>query len=159
MCSGALGGSEAGLRILDAELPGFDEPRRRHLEPVARLDIAREVTGKVTAMEDVSDGLATEVQNICAASGVGAIIRANDIPVIEPVREAARALAADPIDWALFGGEDYELIYATAPHLARTLPGYAFGLVTRGRSIRLVRDGREEQLTRSGWDPFSSETR
>ena len=155
MVSGGLGGAEAGRQVLLAGLTEFPDVVRRHLEPSARLDFAREVAGRVTAMEDVSDGLASEVRNICEASGVGATLRARDIPVDERVRETARALGTDPLDWALFGGEDYELVYTAPPALARSLPGVACGLVTRGRGLRLASAAGDAPLTRSGWDPFA----
>ena len=90
---------------------------RAHLEPVPRLREAAELTatGLVTAMIDISDGLASEANHIARESGVGMVIYAEAIPVASATREVARLLGADPLAWALAGGEDYELLLTCAP--------------------------------------------
>ena len=93
--------------------PWVQEVVRAHLEPVPRVPeggvLAR--SGAVTAMMDVSDGLASEVNHIAEESGVGALVYAADIPISEATLAVARALGRDPLGWALFGGEDYELVF------------------------------------------------
>jgi len=150
--SGSLGGSAAGLKLLLEGVEGFEEVKRKHLEPVARLDISRSVRGRAHAMEDVSDGLASEVRNICIASGCGAVVSGDKVPIDPEVRRAAEVLRRDPLDWALFGGEDFELVY-TAPEGAR-MPGYEVGVVTEGEGVYIERGERRELLTRWGYDHF-----
>jgi thiamine-monophosphate kinase len=63
---------------------------------------------------DVSDGLAADLGHVCDSSRVGVRIDAGTIPVSDAAAGVARAAGLDPFDWALAGGEDYELIF-TAP--------------------------------------------
>jgi thiamine-monophosphate kinase len=61
-------------------------------------------------MMDCSDGLATDLEHICRESGVGARVRLDHVPVAPAVLAAARALGTNALDWAVGGGEDYELL-------------------------------------------------
>lgn len=153
--SGPLGGSHAGLRLFLCGIDGFEDVKRQHTEPVSRLDVSREVAGYVTAMEDVSDGLASEVRNICRASGRGAVINADDVPIAPRVREAAKAVCGDPLDYALYGGEDFELVYTVSPDQADRAPGICVGAVNDTGTITIRQGGHETPLERSGFDHFA----
>jgi thiamine-monophosphate kinase len=112
--TGTLGKSEAGLRLLlagkrEGYLAGYREPRCR-LQKEGRA-IARHAH----AMIDVSDGLGSEVVHICEESGTGALIDAGKIPLSRDTIEAARSVGGDPYEYALYGGEDFELVF--------TIPG------------------------------------
>ena len=150
--SGPLGGSAAGLALLKAKVEGFEGVKRKHLEPTARIELSRSLRGRVHAMEDVSDGLASEVRNICLASGCGAVIFADRVPVDPEVREVGEILDSDPLDWALFGGEDFELVY-TVPE-GVDVPGYEVGRMTEGEGIYLEGNGGRRLLTEWGYDHF-----
>ncbi len=111
LVSGPLGGSKAGLELLKM---GYREPKgpiEKHLDPGCRMDIARDVAVFASAMIDVSDGLASEVRHICEESGVGAIIERERIPLDRETIKAGKILEMDPYDFALHGGEDYELVF------------------------------------------------
>ncbi|HET6385621.1 MAG TPA: thiamine-phosphate kinase [Armatimonadota bacterium] len=115
--TGSLGNSAAGLALLQA---GRKEPSvliDAQLRPTPRLWEGRALSGSatVTAMMDLSDGLAGDLKHICAASGVGAMVEAQRIPIIEETRRAAKELGQDPLEWALRGGEDYELLACVRP--------------------------------------------
>ena len=125
--TGSLGVSAAGLHALEI---GLDRARdaglaaarlgeitRAHLRPRARVAEGRwlgQAPG-VHAMMDCSDGLATDLGHICRESGVGARVRLERVPVGAATREAARALGADAREWAVSGGEDYELLLTCDP--------------------------------------------
>jgi thiamine-monophosphate kinase len=119
--TGELGGAAAGLLLSDLDVPGLAdatavELRRRQLEPVPRLDAGRALAAAgATAMIDVSDGLGADAGHLAAASGVGLRIDAEALPVAEGVAELAAALDRDPLQLAVSGGEDYELLAAVAP--------------------------------------------
>ncbi|HUU46935.1 MAG TPA: thiamine-phosphate kinase [Acidobacteriota bacterium] len=153
--SGELGGSQAGLRLFLCGIDGFDDVKRKHTEPSARLDISREVAGYVTAMEDVSDGLASEVRNICRASGCGAVINADQVPIAPRVREAAKAVSGDALEYALFGGEDFELVYTVPPEFTGRAPGSCVGEVNDTKVITIRQGGEELTLEGSGYDHFA----
>ena len=71
-------------------------------------------------MMGVSDGLTMDLSRLCRESEVGAEIRLSDVPVAAGLDELAGVLTVDPLDLALSGGEDYELL-ATVPPEAVTL--------------------------------------
>ena len=131
--TGSLGASAAGLHALelgldrarDAGVAGASlaEITRAHLRPHARVTEGRwlgQASG-VRAMMDCSDGLATDLAHICRESGVGARVRLERIPVAAAAGEAARALGRDPREWAVSGGEDYELLLTCDPATADAL--------------------------------------
>ena len=136
--TGSLGASAAGLHALESgsTAPGMPawpargsaEITRAHLRPRARVAEGRwlgQASG-VHAMMDCSDGLATDLAHICRESGVGARVRLERIPVAAAAREAARALGRDAREWAVSGGEDYELLLTCDPAAAdRLIAGLA----------------------------------
>jgi thiamine-monophosphate kinase len=120
--TGSLGASAAGLYALEVGpvraratglAPGpLADIVAAHLRPRARVVEGRwlgEAPG-VHAMMDCSDGLATDLEHICRESGVGARVRLDDVPVAPAALAAARALGTNARDWAVGGGEDYELL-------------------------------------------------
>jgi thiamine-monophosphate kinase len=119
--TGELGGAAAGLLAAGAGLSGIPEETlaglvRRQLEPTPRLAAGRALAAAgATAMIDVSDGLGADAGHLAAASGVGLLIDASALPVAEGVAEVAAALGRDPLQLAVSGGEDSELLAAVPP--------------------------------------------
>ena len=113
--TGALGGSAAGLAVLEglasalpAELAG--QLRGRHARPQPRLAEGRALAlAGASAMIDISDGLATDARHIAEASGVDIWLHPAGLPLAPGVSEVAALLGEDPVRMALSGGEDYEL--------------------------------------------------
>lgn len=136
--TGSLGAAAAGLHALeigldrarDAGVAGerLAEITRAHLRPRARVAEGRwlgQAPG-VHAMMDCSDGLATDLGHIGRESGVGARVWLDRVPVAEAAREAARALGHAVREWAVGGGEDYELVLTCDPDAAdRLISGLA----------------------------------
>jgi thiamine-monophosphate kinase len=163
--SGRLGEAELGLRLLRSRSRSDkkDPSLRKHRYPEPRLALGRYLSNRriATAMMDLSDGLSSDLPRLCAASGVGARIAAAKIPTVD-VAARRGAKSFDPLDLALNGGDDYELLFTVSPSKARRLPRAfrgialtAIGEITRDRSLKLVRgDSREEALQARGWDPF-----
>jgi thiamine-monophosphate kinase len=100
-------GWEAAERALTAS-----EVRHFFRVPEPRLAAGRAVAsqGLVTAMMDISDGLAADLHHLVSASGVGAVVYADRLPVAIQAREAGERSGGDALDFALYGGEDYELL-------------------------------------------------
>jgi len=113
--TGDLGGSEAGLAILKHGLPV--EGTEKHLMPTPRVREGRLLakSGHVTSMIDISDGLASEVHHICEASGTGARLYVRNIPISDNVHRVAEHIGKKSHDFALYGGEDYELLFTCQP--------------------------------------------
>ena len=108
--TGNLGASAAGLQLLKAKMKGSSI--NYHLNPKSKLNAARLLAKYgINAMEDISDGLAAEVRNICNESKVGAVIYKEKIPINKDAIIDSKKLNRDPYDLALYGGEDFELIF------------------------------------------------
>ena len=168
--TGDLGGSETGLTILKdgLQLEGIE----KYLMPVPRVREGRLLaeSGYVTAMIDISDGLASEVHHICEASGTGAKLRMNSIPLSDNVRRVAEYAGKGPYDLALYGGEDYELLFTCRPdkvsYLAENMlkvcgtPLNTVGqIVERSHSITIEdASGKITPLKPRGYDHFAPST-
>ena len=113
--TGTLGRSAAGLRLLQqgtirSRSVGRREALRAHRMPEPRCAIGLWLTqnGIARCMMDISDGLSSDLPRMCAASGTDAEIFAEKIPVFAE----AGLWGCDPLEIALSGGEDYELLFA-----------------------------------------------
>lgn len=118
MVTGPLGSSAAGLFALNNQLPDIapdviEEAVKAHLFPRPRKEEGPLLAeaGLATAMNDISDGLASELIEICQASGVGCEIDYEAIPYTEAAGLLADRAGVTPRHWALCGGEDYELVF------------------------------------------------
>src|SRR6266536_535091 len=170
MVTGSLGSAAAGLLVLE------DEQLAAKVAPenlVGVLAAQRTPTPRVAAGQwlaqhavttgiDVSDGLAADISHICEASGVGVQIEAESLP-IQPETASVAALAGqDPQNLALFGGEDYELLFTVSTDRAHALArelfdatgvkATAIGTICMGSAITLFREGKPSPLLSTGWD-------
>jgi thiamine-monophosphate kinase len=168
--TGPLGEAVAGLEILRRDLqldPTLTEPLiRAHLNPqpqaaAGRL-LARE--GLATACIDLSDGVATDLMHICRLSRAGAKLTAADLPIPPGVKSVARMVDQDPVDLALQGGEDYQLLFTCSPAQAALLPavftraGLAvpsrIGEMVFGAEVILITAEKEKIISGGGYDHF-----
>jgi thiamine-monophosphate kinase len=96
LVSGAVGGSLLG----------------RHLRPRPRVQLASMLRDQVavTAAIDISDGLSLDLDRLCAASGVGAELNMDQIPIHEDAIELSKTSGREPLQHAWSDGEDFELI-------------------------------------------------
>lgn len=178
--SGRLGAARLGLELVESGTlkasSWIQKVYRKvlgpHLYPQIRVSLGAWLATRRTAsaMIDISDGLSTDLARLCAASGVGARIWADRIPCVEmPTGKTGRAASkllaktkSSPLQMALHGGDDYELLFSVPRRNVRRLrraPGFAeivpIGEIERGGQIRLVdEDGRLKRLRPGGWDPF-----
>ena len=166
--TGHLGSSAGGLRLLlnPAEAPSISHNARAYLTAAHNRPELRTQAGQtlqrlgVRCAMDVSDGLVADVEMLCAASGVSAIIDIDAVPVhpclVEAFPDSWRALA-------LTGGEDYELVFTAAHATMRAVMNELGELVTViGRiepgdgSVRVEdASGREIHIESSGWNHFA----
>ncbi len=125
--TGNLGAAYMGLRLLEREkrvlervedpepqFAGYEYLLEKYLRPRARLDIVEALADEgivPTAMIDLSDGLASDLLQLCKASGCGARIYLDRIPIAKQTYALAEELHTDPVVAALHGGEDHELLF------------------------------------------------
>ncbi|MCY3824596.1 MAG: thiamine-phosphate kinase [Nitrospinae bacterium] len=128
LVTGHLGDAAAGLHLLSGSQTGVREDlqaslTRAQLEPQPRVaeGIVIAESGLATAMMDISDGLAGDIRHLCEASGVGALLWESELPVSDALLEVASVAAKKPLEWALHGGEDYELLVTTPAESVRAL--------------------------------------
>ncbi len=116
--SGSLGDAALGLLVSKGELAELDREAAnalldRYRLPRPRLKLGRALVGLVSAATDVSDGLVADLEHICRASGVAAVIEATRLPLSSA---AEAALVLDPaLRPQLLAGDDYEILATVAP--------------------------------------------
>ena len=167
--TGSLGCSAGGLRMLAGrggfETRPYDETaghlRNAHNRPVPRVPqgIALAEHGILAAI-DISDGLVDDLGKLCAASGVGAVVRSERVPADEYLK---RAYPEDWLELALGGGEDYELLFTAPPNVmdgvvdSLGVPVSIIGDIVAGEPVVTVLDmnGEAIPIESGGWDHFS----
>ena len=172
MLTGALGGAAAGLRLLVG--PGARTAAERALvrrqiapDPPWRAG-ARLVQARLSrAAIDVSDGLAQDLGHLARASGVGARVELESLPLAPGLARAAARLRVDPLALALSGGEDYELLFTvgrrgpSAAALSRRLLCRVteIGAITAARGVVFTRGGRPFEPHDTGFQHFKAPRR
>ncbi len=174
--TGSLGGSAAGLRLIERgaqvekQLPQEPDSRLilqlllRHLRPEPRVGWGL-VLGEeqiASAMIDISDGLSSDLNHLCRESKVGALIQAASIPVDPIVADLCGRRKLDPLMLAMHGGEDFELLFTVSPENLSTLPARVDGIsLTRigeiteaSEDIRVAEGSRVWHLKPGGWEHF-----
>lgn len=159
--SGRLGEAELGLRLHRQKR--WARLLTKHYYPEPRLALGEWLATRryASAMIDTSDGLSTDLGHICKASGVGAVVWAEKVPAVKVPGELQRP-GFDPLQLALHGGEDYELLFTVPRRLSGRLPASVGGVpitvigeITREKKVIVVgAGGREAPLKPMGWDPF-----
>lgn len=177
--TGDLGGAYMGLQILEREyavfkgaptsqpdLEGMDYILERQLKPEAQrglIQLFKEKELQPTSMIDVSDGLASELIHLAKASGLGATIYGDKIPVDHVTAQVAEEFSINPTVAALNGGEDYELLF--------TLPLDSYEKIKDIPEIRMIghitekgsgvymadQAGNKITLEAQGWNAFKQD--
>ena len=158
--SGSIGDSGAGLRGLKGEIAADPALIERYRTPRPRLEAGRRLAPLVEAMMDVSDGLLIDASRLAEASGVAAEIDLASLPLSQAFL-AALGEGLDARLAAATAGDDYELLFAAAPHRAAellelqeqlVLPLNRIGTLVEGSGLRLSEgDGPVPLPTRLGW--------
>ncbi|HEU4691894.1 MAG TPA: thiamine-phosphate kinase [Vicinamibacterales bacterium] len=172
--TGTLGEGACGLlRLRNAANAAFgadplDEAQQhatRYLLPDPRVRAGVLLGGNraATSCMDLSDGLADGVRQIARASSVGITLNAAAIPITAESREWLSRAGRDPVDVALRGGDDFELVFTCRPRLAGRLrhvrrqlgdlPITRIGVVTRAPRL-LIKDEHGERELPEGYEHF-----
>lgn len=171
--TGDFGAAYMGLQLLERErkvfensgisqpeLKGFEYIIGRQLKPEFPYSVLKKLESESvtpSAMTDVTEGLASDLLQICKSSGTGCRIFRNKIPVDSETAKMSEEFRIDPLIAALNGGEDYELLF-TIPledfDKIRTIGSVkVIGHVTQedyGRYL-VTEEGEEIELTAQGW--------
>ncbi len=174
--TGRLGAAAGGLALLGrgpravaaARAAGWgDDLLQAHLRPAARVGEGQALArAGATAMIDLSDGLAKDLARLCAASGVGASVSLDVVPVASGLVELEGAAGDEPLRLAMSGGDDYELLAAVPPRAVEGVgallaerfgtPLTDIGQVRATAGVFAVdAGGTETPLEPDGWDHFA----
>lgn len=174
--TGSLGGAAAGLRLIergahlaeqqlaDEDSQKIDHVLLRQLRPDPRVGWGMVLGDErlATSLIDISDGLSSDLNHLCRESGVGALIESSLLPIDHQVVELCGRRALDPLQLALHGGEDFELLFTVKPGDVARLPRRVDGVgLTRIGEVRKEGDGvkisegsRVWELNPGGWKHF-----
>ena len=173
--TGTLGGAAAGLAFLrqdpaglaaaDADLTGCVE-RYRQPDPRVRVGTLLGRNRAARAAIDLSDGLGDGLRQLARASGVGAAIDGAALPIDPGARRWFDQHGIDPLDAAVGGGDDYELLvavprshrrrFAAVSRLARGVPITRIGELTADTAL-VLRTGDSERTLPEGYEHFSDQ--
>ena len=171
--SGTIGDAALGLRLLEGELHSdpmglaaadVNHLRNRYLRPEPRVSLLAAVRAHASAAMDVSDGLAGDFRKLCAASGVGGVIRLTDVPLSDAARRALNAIPA-LIETLVTGGDDYEVLATVTADRVDSFEADAAKagvavtrigeIVPGGRQVSFLgSDGNEMAFARESFDHF-----
>lgn len=167
--SGIPGEAAAGLAVIQRRILGGEPAaflKHRFLRPRPRIELGRQLRTVATAAMDVSDGLLTDLKKLCVASGVGAQLNVDLLPESGAMHELFEA--DEGLQYALAGGDDYELLFTLpaerAPAVLSKLQLQQrvtqIGVITAatgGESpVQCLRDGQPFRIKRAGYDHFAA---
>lgn len=163
--SGPLGDGAAALAVIKKELEvgksAFNYFMSHYYRPHPQLALGQHLAGVANACIDISDGLVADLGHICEQSGIGAEIDIERLPMSEPL--AKRGEDEQAMQWALAGGDDYQLCFTVAAnkmqrfedlcnrHRLKAIP---IGRMVEGKGVTCRLKGDELALTRTGYQHF-----
>jgi len=174
--AGPVGDSAAGLKILTNEIAPPEGMRdyfiKAHNDPAPLVETGEIIaaSGLASAMIDLSDGLLSDLGHICEESKVGALLFAEKIPISPELTMLAGSAGFDPLELALSGGEDYQLVFTVPMEHEQGIhklfkdhhlhPPYHIGEIGQGPGIRMKRsDGSLAELQPMGFNHFNRNRR
>ena len=159
--SHTIGNSGAGLDVMLHGADGYDELKKAHRFPEPQSALGRLlVKHHCHSLNDISDGLASEANEIAKASGVRLVLQYEDLPISEELQRWAAASGTQAGKFVFTGGEDYELVFtmssADFARLQAEFPAVtAIGTVEAGPAeVVLCQGGKRELLPAAGWTHF-----
>ena len=163
--SGHLGCARAALDLLDSSASddtGRQALLARYWKPVPRLALGVQLRGLASSCIDVSDGLLADAAHVAGRSRVGVEIVCDDLPLLPELVALVGIERAH--EFALTGGDDYELCFSVRPELERDVlelttscgvPLSRIGRITEESGVRVIgRDGRTTATGRPGYRHF-----
>ena len=140
--TGPLGDSAGGLQAILKGIERTEDATRliyRHKRPVPRIEAGRILmeSGKAGAMMDISDGIGSDLRHIMKASGVGAIIDLERLPLSPELVSVCKEQGWDIYEMATSGGEDFELMFTAPAELENELDitVYPIGKIVPGNEL------------------------
>ena len=140
--TGPLGDSAGGLQAILKGIERTEDVTRlicRHKRPIPRIEAGRILmeSGKAGAMMDISDGIGSDLRHIMKASGVGAVIDLERLPLSPELVSVCKEQGWDIYEMATSGGEDFELMFTAPAGLENELDiaVYPIGKIVPGNEL------------------------
>ena len=159
--TGNLGDSAGGLQaILNNwdRIPQVLSLIQSHHKPVPQIETGQALmkTGLVGAMMDISDGIASDLRHILKASGVGAEVHLDRIPMSDNLKSVCDEYGKNPYMLATCGGEDYQLLFTASEGIEGHLdfPVYQIGEIVLGNSLTWMENGVKADMNINGFNHF-----
>ena len=159
--TGPLGDSAAGLQAILKNLERSEDVAiliHRHKRPQPRLRAASDLiaTDLVGAMMDISDGIASDLRHILKASGVGAIVELDRLPLTEEFMRVCKEQNWNAYELATGGGEDFELLFTASAEIIQQVdfPIYPIGRIISGNGLHWQLDGKHTNFENNGYKHF-----
>jgi thiamine-monophosphate kinase len=168
--SGTLGDARMALEVFRGNLSlpaaAFEAARSRMEQPTPRVALGLALRGIATAAIDISDGLLGDLGHILQQSGVGATLQTDSAASLVAARAQCSNFAQSQWrDWALAGGDDYELLFCAPPAKREVVTAAArasqtavtrIGQIDAERGLRLLGgDGQTLPNTYASFDHFA----
>lgn len=159
--TGTLGDSALGLKMLLENADRNNPLISRHLHPVPRLELGRQLALKqiATSMIDISDGLLLDLNRISVEHCLGANIDLEKLPVSEHYTEYVAQFSKNQYDLALSGGEDYELLFTANEDRRIDIQELSENLKIEITEIGSIKDNIKIEVIDSKGDTFSTQNR
>ncbi|MGD9161848.1 MAG: thiamine-phosphate kinase [Desulfobacteraceae bacterium] len=170
MVTGCPGKSAAGYWIISNKIPGKEQYKPlfdSYIRPQhrAKEGHALAMSGKITSMIDISDGLSGDLSHICENSNVGVQIKEEMLPVCDAFDDVSKLSGKRKEDFILGESDDYELLFTCAPESIQAVksilsefdcPVTRIGdIVNQERGMTLItKDSEQNVLLKKGWDHF-----
>jgi thiamine-monophosphate kinase len=169
--TGVLGSAGAGLELLNYGKNSVEEDNNKvwkslynaHLDPTPQVHLGKLLARSVcvTAMQDISDGLATDLAHICRASKVLATIDFDSLPMHSALPQASAFLGVSLDTLMLRAGEDYQLVFTVkkgeeelfAKRMGQDSQYVTkIGCITDGEGVFLLRNGKTTEISFQGYE-------
>ena len=163
--SGTIGDAAAGLSLADENFSVSDDSRylwQRFARPSARVSLGQALTGFASAAIDISDGLYTDITKLLEMSNVSGCIEMSSLPVSRELRSRCEHREA-VLNFALGGGDDYELCFAIQPEKESAVMALSddlgiaitrIGELTEGKGLTCMQDGNAIDYEDQGYRHF-----
>ena len=141
-------------------LQHMGHPLQKRLDyPTPRCQLGQQLKGLASSMIDVSDGLAQDLGHILKASGVGAVLQLDQLPVSSDI---AKLKKEKKWQLALAGGDDYELCFTISPQNYHLLAQQKLdvnltiiGQITKNLGLTFFQNGVDYSIQFHGYQHFA----
>ena len=156
LLSGFTGLSKAGLELLLMEKGHYEDFElnliKAHTRPVARIEIVEKIKKFASSCIDISDGLAGDLSHILKSSTVKGVLFKENLPINPHLKTFCEKYKKDPLEYVLYGGEDYQLLFTVnEKHLSHFNNYFVIGKIEKGSGLFLKKGNNIKKISEKGY--------